>query len=124
MRPDPQASAVPKVLAAHQDIRAPAAKRASLARWGREARRGHRARPARQAPLERKAIEARKANRAQSVRPAPPGGQISFSTTYIGAVRVDARKASASPFYKPWATQATTISGQTVEVTALQELDE
>ena len=52
------------------------------------------------------------------------GGQISFSTTYIGAVRVDARKASASPFYKPWATQATTISGQTVEVTALQELDE
>ena len=55
---------------------------------------------------------------------AESGGQISFSTTYIGAVRVDARKASASPFYKPWATQATTISGQTVEVTALQELDE
>ena len=52
------------------------------------------------------------------------GGQISFSTTYLGAVRVEARKASASPFYKPWATQATTVSGQTVEVTALQELDE
>lgn len=51
-------------------------------------------------------------------------GQVSFSTTYIGAVRVEARKASASPFYRPWATQATTISGQTVEVTALQELDE
>ncbi len=51
-------------------------------------------------------------------------GEVSFSTTYIGAIRVDARKASASPFYKPWATQATTISGQTVEVTALQELDE
>ena len=55
---------------------------------------------------------------------AESGGQISFSTTYIGAVRVDARKASASPFYKPWATQATTISGQTVEAPALQELDE
>lgn len=55
---------------------------------------------------------------------AEAGGQISFSTTYIGAVRVEARKASASPFYRPWATQATTISGQTVEVTALQELDE
>ena len=55
---------------------------------------------------------------------AESGGQVSFSTTYIGAIRVDARKASASPYYKPWATQATTISGQTVEVTALQELDE
>lgn len=55
---------------------------------------------------------------------AESGGQISFSTTYIGAVRVDARKASASPFYKPWSSQTNTVSGQTVEITALQELDE
>lgn len=52
------------------------------------------------------------------------GGQVSFSTTYIGAIRVDARKASASPYYKPWFSQANTVSGQTVEITALQELDE
>lgn len=55
---------------------------------------------------------------------AESGGQISFSTTYIGAIRVDARKASASPYYKPWFSQANTVSGQTVEITALQELDE
>lgn len=52
------------------------------------------------------------------------GGQVSFSTTYIGAIRIDARKASASPYYKPWFSQANTVSGQTVEITALQELDE
>lgn len=55
---------------------------------------------------------------------AESGGQINFSTTFIGAIRVEARKASSSPYYKPWATQANTISGQTVEITALQELDE
>lgn len=51
-------------------------------------------------------------------------GEVSFSTTYIGAIRIDARKASASPYYKPWFSQANTVSGQTVEITALQELDE
>lgn len=55
---------------------------------------------------------------------AESGGQVSFSTTYIGAIRIDARKASASPYYKPWSSQANTVSGQTVEITALQELDE
>lgn len=51
-------------------------------------------------------------------------GSITFSTTYIGAIKLEARKASASPFYKPWVTLITPVSGQTSVVTALQELDE
>jgi hypothetical protein len=51
-------------------------------------------------------------------------GSITFFTTYIGAIKLEARKASASPFYKPWVTLITPVSGQTSVVTALQELDE
>lgn len=51
-------------------------------------------------------------------------GSVSFSTDYIGAIAIEARKASASPYYLPWVTQITTVSGSTVTATALQQLDE
>lgn len=55
---------------------------------------------------------------------AETGGAISFVTDYIGAVRLDSRKASSAPFYQPYVTIITTISGSTVSATALQQLDE
>jgi hypothetical protein len=55
---------------------------------------------------------------------AEAGGSISFQTEYIGAIRLEARKASSAPFYQPYVTQLTSISGSTVSATALQQLDE
>jgi hypothetical protein len=52
------------------------------------------------------------------------GGTVTFTTDYTGAVAIEARKASGSPYYIPWNTQITTISGSTVSATALQQLDE
>lgn len=51
-------------------------------------------------------------------------GAVSFSTDYIGAVAVEARKGSAAPYYQPWVTQLTTVSDSTVSAVALQQLDE
>jgi hypothetical protein len=51
-------------------------------------------------------------------------GTVNFDTDYVGLINIEARKATASPFYIPWVTQITTISGQTVGATALQQLDE
>lgn len=49
---------------------------------------------------------------------------VSFETTYVGAIYLEARCATAAPYYKPWVTQLTTISGDTVTAVALQELDQ
>jgi hypothetical protein len=51
-------------------------------------------------------------------------GSVLFETDFIGAVNIEARKASGSPFYQPWLTQVTTIASETVQATALQTLDE
>lgn len=51
-------------------------------------------------------------------------GTVSFTTDYIGAVGIDARKASGSPYYLPWVTQVTTVANTTASATALQQLDE
>ncbi len=51
-------------------------------------------------------------------------GSVSFTVSAAGAIKIEARKASAAPYYRPWATQLTPISGQTNTVTALQELDQ
>lgn len=55
---------------------------------------------------------------------AEASGAISFSTDYIGAIAIEARKASAAPYYIPWNTQITSIAGSTVSATALQQLDQ
>lgn len=55
---------------------------------------------------------------------AETGGTATFTTDYTGAVAIEARKASGSPYYIPWNTVVTTISGSTVSATALQQLDE
>jgi len=52
------------------------------------------------------------------------GTATTFETEYAGGVRVELRKASVSPYYIPWVTQITTVDGATVNITALQELDE
>lgn len=49
-------------------------------------------------------------------------GSISFMTTYTGEVRIEARKASASPYYQPWVTIGTIGSG--LSATALQVRDD
>lgn len=49
---------------------------------------------------------------------------VTFDTDYIGALKIEARKASSAPFYVPWITQITTVAGSTVNVTALQRLDQ
>jgi hypothetical protein len=49
------------------------------------------------------------------------GTTRTFSLTYTGEVRVEARNASGTPAYKPWFTIVTVGSGATV--TALQEID-
>lgn len=51
-------------------------------------------------------------------------GAVLFTTDYAGAVSIEARKASASPYYRPWVSQITTIFEQTVSATAVQQLDE
>lgn len=50
------------------------------------------------------------------------GGSVSFSTSYSGAVTVEARKASAAPFYRPWTTVGTVGAG--ITFTATQTLDQ
>jgi hypothetical protein len=55
---------------------------------------------------------------------AESGGSVSFTTEYIGAINIEARKASSAPYYIPWVTQITSISGSTVNATALQQLDQ
>jgi len=49
-------------------------------------------------------------------------GAVSFTTSYTGAVTVEARKASAAPFYRPWTTVGTVGSG--ITFTATQALDQ
>lgn len=51
-------------------------------------------------------------------------GIVSFETDYVGAVNIEARKASATPFYQPWLTQITTVADATTTAIALQTLDE
>lgn len=55
---------------------------------------------------------------------AESAGSVTFSVTQSGAIKIEARKASSAPYYRPWTTQLTPISGQTNTVTALQELDQ
>lgn len=55
---------------------------------------------------------------------AESAGVVQFQTDFIGALVIDARKASAAPHYIPWVTQITTVSNQTSSATALQQLDE
>ena len=55
---------------------------------------------------------------------AESSGSVSFTTDYAGAVSIEARKASGSPYYRPWTSQITTILGSTVSATATQQLDE
>jgi hypothetical protein len=55
---------------------------------------------------------------------AETAGAASFTTEYIGAINIEARKASAAPYYLPWVTQLTTVAGATVSATALQQLDQ
>ena len=55
---------------------------------------------------------------------AESSGAINFTTNYAGAVAIEARKASSSPYYRPWASQVTTVLGSTVSATAVQQLDE
>lgn len=50
-------------------------------------------------------------------------GAISFTTEYFGLIEVEARKASSAPYYRPWASRLTTVSGSTVSATAIQILD-
>jgi hypothetical protein len=52
------------------------------------------------------------------------GGSVAFLTDYVGAVNIEARKASAAPYYQPWVTQITTIADALTQATALQVLDE
>ena len=51
-------------------------------------------------------------------------GVATFVTEYNGAIAIEARKASGSPYYIPWNTQVTPVAGGTVTATALQQLDE
>jgi hypothetical protein len=48
-------------------------------------------------------------------------GSVLFTTDFIGAVRIIARKASAAPYYIEWETQITTIAGSMVSAIALQQ---
>jgi len=49
-------------------------------------------------------------------------GSIIFDTAYIGEVEIVARKASSSPYYEQYTTRAT-LTGTSVSVPALQQLD-
>jgi hypothetical protein len=55
---------------------------------------------------------------------AETGGTATFTTEYAGAIAIEARKASGTPYYLPWNTQVNPVSGGTVTATALQQLDE
>lgn len=55
---------------------------------------------------------------------AETAGSVTFTTEYAGAIAIEARKASGSPYYLPWNTQITPVSGGSVTATALQQLDE
>jgi hypothetical protein len=55
---------------------------------------------------------------------AESAGVAAFETDYIGAVQVEARKASAAPYYQPWVTQVTTVAEATTGAIALQTLDQ
>jgi hypothetical protein len=50
-------------------------------------------------------------------------GTISFTTSYIGNIRLEARQASVIPYYKPFITQVTSVANITVSAIALQQLD-
>jgi hypothetical protein len=52
------------------------------------------------------------------------GGSITFTTDYFGAIAVEARNATAPPYYQPWTSQGTTVAGQTITFTALQVRDD
>lgn len=51
-------------------------------------------------------------------------GTVTFTTGYAGAVAIEARNASGTPTYRPWSAQVTTVAGETVSTTAIQQLDE
>jgi hypothetical protein len=51
-------------------------------------------------------------------------GTASFETEYVGDVSIEARKASAAPYYTPWNTQITTVAGITASAVALQTRDD
>lgn len=55
---------------------------------------------------------------------AESGGVASFSTDYIGAINIEVRKATATPYYIPWVTQVTSVANTVVSAVALQQLDE
>lgn len=50
-------------------------------------------------------------------------GEVTYETTYGDMIRIDVRKASATPFYRPWTTQVMPVAASTVTVIASQELD-
>ena len=53
------------------------------------------------------------------------GGVASHaSNDYLGAVNIEVRKSSSAPYYIPYVTQVTPVSGQTTSAAALQQLDE
>lgn len=54
---------------------------------------------------------------------AESSGAISFQTDYIGAIQLEARKASSAPYYKPFVTQVTSVADTTVSAVALQQTD-
>lgn len=51
-------------------------------------------------------------------------GQVQLSTNYFGAVNIEARKASGTPYYQPWYTVGTVVAGVGLTVTALQVRDD
>jgi hypothetical protein len=55
---------------------------------------------------------------------AETGGTATFTTEYAGAIAIEARKASGTPYYLPWNTQVSPVLGGSVTATALQQLDE
>lgn len=54
---------------------------------------------------------------------AESAGSISFDTSYMGAIRLEARQATNEPYYKPFVTQVTSVANTTVSAVALQQLD-
>lgn len=52
------------------------------------------------------------------------GGSVGFNIDFSGALNIEARKGSSSPYYLPWVTQVQAVAGSTVTATALQVLDE
>jgi hypothetical protein len=52
------------------------------------------------------------------------GGIMTFDTDYFGSVTVEARNATAAPYYQPWTSVGTTAAGSTTTFTALQVRDD